>query len=114
MNSPPAVRPSEASAERPAPKRAGEVWLRDFDGDNGRRIPRPLAERLAADGVCDQVSTAGHVRLKLGIRSLLDLAQIHGLPAIEESRRVRGDRVTASELRYRDRSPGIRWEPAAT
>jgi hypothetical protein len=114
VNSPPAARPSQTSPERTGPKAEGEVWLRGFDGGGARRISLSLADRLVVDGLAERVSASGHVRLKLGIRSLMDLAQIHGLPAIEESRRVRGDRVTASEMRYRDKSPGIRSEPAAT
>jgi hypothetical protein len=114
MSAAPAVRPSQTSAERPAPRDAGEVFLRDFNGDGARRISLSLADRLVSDGIAERVSGAGHVRLKLGIRSVSDLAEIHGLPAVEESRRFRGDRVTASEMRYRDKSPGVRWEPPGT
>jgi len=103
MNSPPAVRPSQTSAEGPAPKTAGEVWLRDFDGDGARRIPRALADRLVADGIADQVSAAGHVRLRLGIRHLPNGEAGCGLPAVEISRFYRGDAATLRDVQHLDR-----------
>jgi hypothetical protein len=96
VNSPPAARPSQASPERPGAKAAGEVWLRDFGGDGARRIPRALADRLVADGVCDRVSAAGHVRLKLGIRSVLDCEGSNGQPDLNELRRRQPERYAAN------------------
>lgn len=103
MNSPPATRPIRSSAERPAPNTVPEVWLRDANGNGARSIPRSLAERLTQDGIAERVSAGGHVRLKLGIRSLPNGDALHGLAAIEISRFYRGDAVTAREIRHRDR-----------
>jgi hypothetical protein len=44
------------------------VWLRDYDGEHQTRIAPQVAARLVSDGLADQVSAAGHIRLKLGIR----------------------------------------------
>jgi hypothetical protein len=101
--SPPAVRPMQSSAERPASNTAPEVWLRDAGGDGARRIPRVLADRLVLDGIAECVSAGGHVRLKLGIRSLPNGDAIHGLAAIEISRFLRGDAATARDVRHQDR-----------
>ena len=108
------VRPIQTSAERPAPQRpAGEVFLRDFNGNSGRRIPRALADRLVSDGIAERVSNAGHVRLRLGLRSVEDLVvQIHGLKAIEKTRLKYGDQKTASGIEHHDRAR-LRWEPPA-
>ena len=103
--SPPAARPIQSSAERPAPKTAPEVWLRDDGGDGARRVPRVLADRLVADGIAERVSAGGHIRLKLGIRSLPNGDAIHGLPAVEISRFHRGDARTARAMRHLDRAP---------
>ena len=67
MSPPPAVRPLSTSAEGPAAQ-APEVWLRDYDGEHQTRIAPQVAARLVRDGLADQVSAAGHIRLKLGIR----------------------------------------------
>jgi hypothetical protein len=103
---PPAVRSSRTSAERPAPKTGAEVFLRDAAGDVVGRISRQRADRLVADGVCDQVSAAGHIRLKLGIRWLPNGNAISGIPEVELSRYYRGDRTTARIMRHRDRCIG--------
>ena len=103
MTGPPAARPILTSAEGPAPQTVPDVWLRDHSGDGARRIPRALANRLVLGGVADQVSAAGHVRLKLGIRFLPNGDTIHGLPAVERSRYYRGDAVTARDMRHLDR-----------
>lgn len=102
--SPPAARPIPSSAERPAPKTAPEVWLRDAGGDGERRIPRALADRLVIDGIADRVSAGGHVRLKVGTRYLPNGDAIHGLPAIEIARFMFGDAAAARMAKSRDRA----------
>jgi len=87
MNRAPAARPPQSSAERPASQIRGEVWLRDTNGGGGRRIPRALADRLVSEGIAERVSAAGHVRLRLGIRSVLDCDLVNGRPDLDELRR---------------------------
>jgi hypothetical protein len=105
MKAPPAARPIRTSAEvaGTAPKQTGEVFLRDFNGDGARRISRDLADKLVAENVAVRVSAAGHLRLKPGTRSISELALIHGIPAVEESRMKRGDIPTAKDLSRLDR-----------
>ena len=62
-----------------------------------------LADRLVVDGIAERVSAGGHVRLKLGVRSLPNGNAIHGLPAVEISRFRRGDALTARDMRHQDR-----------
>lgn len=100
---------SSTSAERPAPNKSG-VYLRTFDGDDCRRISVQLAEELVSAGVADRVSAAGHIRLKLGVRSIQHLAVAHGIPVVERSRMLFGDSITARELRHKDKAPGLRWQ----
>lgn len=110
MIRPPAARPDDTSAERPASNRTGMVWLRDSDGDGGIRIPQAIAKALLAGKFADRVSAAGHLRLRPGIRMPQVLATVHGILAIENSRLFRGDQRTAADIRNRDRGRGLRWE----
>jgi len=109
MRQEPAVRPIQTSAERPAPQIVPEVWLRDYDGEHSRRVPLDMANRMVSDGIADRVSAAGHVRLKLGVRMMRDIGT-HGLPAVEESRRIRGDKPTSRDIGHMDRRVG-KWRP---
>lgn len=104
----PAQRPAQTSAERPAPVKTPEVWLRDADGHT-RRIKRGIAERLVCEGIAEQVSTAGHIRLNVGVRLQVDFGT-HGLKAIETSRLIRGDAKTRRDIQHKDRS-SLRWQP---
>ena len=72
-----------------------------------------LADRLVVDGIAERVSAGGHVRLKLGIRSLPNGDAIHGLPAVEISRFKYGDAKTARAVKHCDRAPLRREPPAA-
>jgi hypothetical protein len=102
VTGPPAARPIQPSAERPASKTAPDVWLRDANGDGARRIPLAMADKLVQDGIVDRVSAGGHVRLKLGIRSLPNGDAIHGLPVVEISRFLYGDGATARGMKRLD------------
>jgi hypothetical protein len=83
VNSPPAVRPIKASAERPASKSEGEVWLRSADGEGARRISKSLAAQLISAKLVKQVADAGHVELKPDIRWIFS-ELTNGLPDLHE------------------------------
>lgn len=100
------VRPS---AERPAPILTRDVFVRNFDGNEARRIPRAVAEKLVSSRLADIVSRAGHIRLKAGIPLIHDFG-IHGLRAVESLRRTIGDNHTARTIEHRDHAIG-RWRP---
>lgn len=97
MNSPPAARPSYSSPETPGSQAAPGVWLRDADGNGGRRISAGRAERLVAGGVALRVSAAGDLRLRAGIRMALDsdLSMSNGMPDLSELQRRQPERYAA-------------------
>jgi hypothetical protein len=115
MNHPPGGKPATKTVAAVTAHPSGlepEVYLRDTDGRHPRRISISTAKSLVELGIAEQVSAAGHVRLRLGIRPSGETGDICGIPAIELSRRYRGDRQTARDLLHQDRQDG-RWQPPA-
>lgn len=96
--------PSPAWRQPSTPRTAGVCKVYDDAGGLLRRVDYDTRRYLLEGNLADAVGDTDHVRLKIGVDWVARPDALHGLDAVELSRRYRGDQETRRDAIRMDRA----------